>query len=106
MTATEIYRLFTRTGTPGRVNGPHVEIYDDRQEFEEDLMMALLKSERANHDNYRSDFYRSIRTWFVGTGTDDSYPTTLSVQKAEKLVDGEWKELKYVLHPPRLELEE
>lgn len=102
---TELYKLFTTRGVRNASSSGHVEIYESRKEFEDALMIALLETER-NSGDYRTRMFQLVRNWFVGTGKDRETPRTLTVQKAQKLVDGEWQDLKYTLHPPRLEFYE
>lgn len=110
MTATEpveIYRLKLRYGTNGS-SSPDWKIYENFQEFEEKLLEAAIEAKSRSFNYTRGREWLKFDWWnrYI-LGREDDYSGRIrkvsNVIGAEKLVDGQWVELNYTLHPPRLE---
>lgn len=73
------------------------------------LMTAAISAVVHKYDSRNQDDWRATKLWHekvMFEGTDKETRWIDRVVGVDKLVDGEWVELKYVFHPPRLELED
>jgi hypothetical protein len=81
------------------------DYYEDENSFKEKLLLALI-SEEATRARGSRLIWRSARAWLGEIlEVDENKPQIDRVFAAEKLVEGEWVDLKPRLIPPSLEFD-
>lgn len=101
---TEIYRLRLSKGTSNS-HVPDWRLYENRAEFERDLLESMLEVESRNHRSRLTDSeHWAVRIWhrLRGTGNDDGFGIN-KIIGAEQLIDDEWVDLRPRLVPPKIE---
>lgn len=97
----QVYRLRLSRGTRSSHVGDWT-IYEDFAEFERRLLEAMVEA-GSRHEN-RDDRSRWIlQAWRSAKGLKDEDFGLNKVIGAERLVDGEWVDMKPTLIPPRVE---
>lgn len=96
-----VYRLCLSMGGPNSGWG-NWTLYEDRKEFEERLLDALIEAAARN----RRKRSRACWTWFKAKfGKEPEYIGVEKVIAAEALIDGEWVDMEPRLVPPSVVFE-
>lgn len=104
-TKVEMYRLRIVHSTGGSHSGDW-QYFENHKRFLEALMDAAISSVAHNYRSTdRANWLATSRWNEKVMGKENEKRWVEEIVGADKLVDGEWVELRYTFYPPRLELD-
>jgi hypothetical protein len=95
--AVTLYRLHVAKGR-GNASWGEAKIYESRDEFERDVVDALLDVMAKESSGWRLGLINQCKS------EKDADVKVTRIIATQQLVDGEWVDLVPTLHPPRLDL--